>query len=65
MLWRGVAFMTFWRGVAFFRALAVLWRCACSILEGCGIFGGHLLCFEGVFAVFWRGVAFLEGTCSV
>ena len=31
----------FWRGVAF-------WEGACSVLEGCGIFGGR--------AVFWRDV---------
>ena len=46
--------MTFWR-----RCLQCLgrvwhfWRGACSVLEGCGIFGG-------VLAIFWRGVAFLE-----
>ena len=48
----------FWRGVAFLEG-------TCYVLEGCGIFGGHLLCFGGVLAVFWRGVAFLEGACSI
>ena len=42
----------------------MFWRGAYSVLEGCGIFGGHLQCYGGVLAVFWRGVAFLEGTCS-
>ena len=37
--------MTFWRG-------------ACSVLAGCGIFGGHLQCFGGVLAVFWKCVIF-------
>ena len=58
---RGVTFRKrrlFSRGVAFLEGTY-------SILEGCGIFGGHLLYFGGVLAVFWRGVAFLEGTCSV
>ena len=53
----------FWRGVAFLEG-------ACSVLEGCGIIGGRLLSFGGVWhfwrtvAAFWRGVVFGEATCS-
>ena len=54
-----------WRGVAFLESVLHLGRGACRVLEGCGIFGGHLQCYGGVLAVFWRGVAFLEGTCYV
>ena len=44
---------------------------ACSVLEGCDIYGGRLHCFGGVWhfwralEVFWRGVAFWWGACSV
>ena len=78
LFWRGVTFLlaVFWRGVAFLEGsvmegCGILGECFGSMtfwkrrLEGCGIFGGHLLCFEGVLAEFWMGVAFLEGTCSV
>ena len=36
------ALAEFRRGVAFLEGITVLWRGACSVLEGCGIFGGHL-----------------------
>ena len=32
----------------FWRALAVLWRGACSVLEECGIFGVCFQCYGGV-----------------
>ena len=51
MFWKG---MTFWRRcLQCFGRVWYFWRSACSVLEGCGIFGG-------VLAIFWRGVAFLE-----
>ena len=53
---RGVAFwrrclQLFWRGVVFF---------ACSVLEGCGIFGGCFSVLEGcgIFGECFRGVTF-------
>ena len=34
--------------IAVFGGVWHFWRGACSVLEGCGIFGGHLPCFGGV-----------------
>ena len=65
--WRGACSVlegvAFWRGVAFRRG--------CSVLKGCGIFGGRLKCFGGIWhfwralAVFWRVWHFWRGACSV
>ena len=58
MFWRDVAFWMCLQcfGVVwpFWRALAVCWsdvaflEGACSVLEGCGLFGGRLQCFGGM-----------------
>ena len=62
-----MALAVFWRALAVLQCivygileevLAVNWRGACSVLEGCGI-------LETPLVVVWRSVAFLEGTCSV
>ena len=51
--------MTFWRKcLQCFGRVWHFWRGACSVLEGCGIFGG-------VLAMFWRDVAFWRGACNV
>ena len=63
MFWRGVA-LGAWRGMAFWRALAVFWRGvaflkgACSVLEGRGILEDTCSILEG------RGIL-EKGVCSV
>ena len=72
VFWRGVAFLegafsVLWRGVAFLESVlgsVTFWSVLGSVTfwEGCGIFGGHLQCFGGVWH-FWR--ALVVFACSV